>query len=150
MRTKCIFAWHLGISGPVDAVTRAANMAFAARPRSVSDYLNENGSSPINTGASSYYFNSKFIPPPQRRRGSANDAEVGAGGATQFLGLLRIAAGTSLGTLHQLVRHAASGRDTLGQRQKTGDLGDQAVHIQVQSHRTSGEKLRWLKVKGFP
>lgn len=52
----------------------------------------------------------------RRRRklgeGLADDAEVGVGGAAQFLGLLRVAAGASFGAFHQVVGHTIGGRGT--------------------------------------
>ena len=67
-------------------------------------------------------------------RTSANHAEVGACGVTQLLRLMRMASGTGLGALHEVMGDVAgvAGRcQTLVHGKKTGDLGKNADHIKL-------------------
>ena len=54
--------------------------------------------------------------------GLTNHAEKGAGSVAQFLGLLRVAACTGVGALHQLVRDIVGRCCGIAWRHKTGDL----------------------------
>lgn len=80
----------------------------------------------------------------------ANDAEVGAGGAAQFLRLMRVFAGAGFGTFHQVLGDAFAGAVIAArQMHETGKLRNKAVH-QNESPRDAVKSFGLPRIRVFP